>query len=182
MGKSLVYCFFWDTVYFYACTDCVDWVVVLCPTQHKTGHFRDVFPSQSFGLVWKKLNLKQQKHAFTNQHKCTTTQNKHKKTKVRYSCLLRHPAGNGEGLFSKEKISKGEEKVEKNEKRISREAYDINKQTYIMPKSKIKSRARYTPEPRVLCMQKTITISRSFSWTFCYWAVTKDDGRTSNRM
>jgi len=36
-------------------------------------------PSQSLGVVWKKLNLTQQKHAFTNQKKCTTTQNKHKK-------------------------------------------------------------------------------------------------------
>jgi len=27
-----------------------------------------------------KLNLTQQKHTFTNQKKCTTTQNKHKKT------------------------------------------------------------------------------------------------------
>jgi len=27
-----------------------------------------------------KLNLTQQKHAFANQIKCTTTQNKHKKT------------------------------------------------------------------------------------------------------
>jgi len=29
----------------------------------------------------KKLNLTQQKHAFTNQKKCTTAQNKHKKLK-----------------------------------------------------------------------------------------------------
>jgi len=39
-----------------------------------------------------KLNLTQQKHAFTNQKKCTTTQNKHQKTKARFSRLLRHPA------------------------------------------------------------------------------------------
>jgi len=39
------------------------------------GHFGDVSLSQSLGLVWKKLNLIQQKHAFTNQKKCTTTQN-----------------------------------------------------------------------------------------------------------
>jgi len=38
-----------------------------------------------------KLNLTQQKHAFTNQKKCTT-QNKHKKTKARFSRLLQHPA------------------------------------------------------------------------------------------
>jgi len=31
-----------------------DSVVVLRPTQHKTGHFGDVSPSQSLGLVWKK--------------------------------------------------------------------------------------------------------------------------------
>ena len=37
--------------------------------------FRRRFPpSQSFGLVWQKLNLTQQKHTFTNQNKCTTTQ------------------------------------------------------------------------------------------------------------
>jgi len=33
-----------------------------------------------------------QKHAFTNQKKCTKTQNKHKKTKARFSDLLRHLA------------------------------------------------------------------------------------------
>ena len=52
-------------------TDCV---VVLRPTRHKIGNFGDVSPSQSFGLVWKKLNLSQQKHTFTNQ-----------KTKARFS-------------------------------------------------------------------------------------------------
>jgi len=66
----------------------------------------------SFGLVWKKLNLTQQKHAFTNQKKCTTTQNKHKPGLV---ALYDIRPGNGAGLFSKEKISKGgdEEKVKK---------------------------------------------------------------------
>ena len=39
-----------------------------------------------------KLNVTQQKHTFSNQTKCNTTQNKHKKTKVRFSRLLRHPA------------------------------------------------------------------------------------------
>jgi len=40
-----------------------------------------------------KLNITQQKHAFTNQNKCTTTQNKHKKkTNARFSRLLRHMA------------------------------------------------------------------------------------------
>jgi len=44
-----------------------------------------------------KLNLTQQKHIFTNQKKCTTTQNKHKKTTARFSRL--HPDWNDEGLF-----------------------------------------------------------------------------------
>jgi len=39
-----------------------------------------------------KLNLAQQKHTFTNQKKCSTTQNMHKKTKSRFSRLLQHPA------------------------------------------------------------------------------------------
>jgi len=66
----------------------------------------------SLGLVWKKLNLTQQKHAFTNQKKCTTTQNKHKPGLV---ALYDIRPRNGAGLFSKEKISKGgdEEKVKK---------------------------------------------------------------------
>jgi len=32
-------------------------------------------------MVWKKLNLMQQKDAYINQKKCTTIQNKHKKLK-----------------------------------------------------------------------------------------------------
>jgi len=39
-----------------------------------------------------KQKLTQQKHAFTNQKECTTTQNKHRKTKARFSRLLRHLA------------------------------------------------------------------------------------------
>jgi len=57
--------------------------VVLCLTRHNVGHFGDVSPSLSLGFVWKKLNQTQQKHAFTNQKKCTTTQNKPKKLKPR---------------------------------------------------------------------------------------------------
>jgi len=55
----------------------MNWVAVLRPTQHKMGHFGDV--SQVHLLAWygKKLNLTQQKHAVTNQEKCTTAQNKH---------------------------------------------------------------------------------------------------------
>jgi len=39
-----------------------------------------------------KQNLTQQKHRFTNQNKCTITQNKHKKVKARFNRLLLHPA------------------------------------------------------------------------------------------
>jgi len=80
-------------------------------------------------VVCKKLNLTRQKHAFTNQKKCATTQ---KKTKARLGCPIQHPAWKSLGLFSKEKISE--------EKRISGETYDINKQTiYTASKSKIES-------------------------------------------
>jgi len=70
------------------CHRLTDWVVVLRPARHKIGHFGDISPRQYLGLVWKKLNLTQQKYAFTNQKKCTTTQNKHKKTKAMFSRLL----------------------------------------------------------------------------------------------
>ena len=47
-----------------------------------------------------KLNLTQQKHAFTNQKKCTTTQNKHtKKLKPGLVASYDIRPGNGEGLF-----------------------------------------------------------------------------------
>ena len=60
----------------------------------------------SLGLVREKLSLTQQKHAFTNQKKCT--QNKHKKPGLVAFYDIR--PGNGVGLFSKEKISKGGDK------------------------------------------------------------------------
>jgi len=46
-----------------------------------------------------KLNLAQQKHTFTNQKKCTTTQNKHKKLKPGLVASYDIRPGNGEGLF-----------------------------------------------------------------------------------
>jgi len=39
----------------------IDLVKVSCPVQHRIGHFRDVLPSQSRGLLPKKLNPTQQK-------------------------------------------------------------------------------------------------------------------------
>jgi len=41
--------------------------MVLRPTQHKTGHFGDVLPTQSLGLVLKKLDLPQQKQQHKNE-------------------------------------------------------------------------------------------------------------------
>jgi len=54
-------------------------------------HLRDI-PKPISWLAMAKLNLSQQKHTFTYQKKCTTTQNKHKKTKARFSRLLQHLA------------------------------------------------------------------------------------------
>ena len=51
----------------------------------------ETFPKPTSWLGIEKLNLTQQKHAFTNQKKGTATQNKHK-TKTRFSRLLQHPA------------------------------------------------------------------------------------------
>jgi len=67
-------------------------VVFFAPLDTKYVISEISIPSESPGLVWKKLNLTQQKNAYTNQKKCTTTQNKVEKTKARFSCLLRHPA------------------------------------------------------------------------------------------
>jgi len=85
------------------------WIRVICFYQQKLNHVIDWlrsgftshstqnrsfwrrFPKPISRLGMKKLNLTQQKHTFTNQKKCTT-QNKHKRTKARCSCLLQNPA------------------------------------------------------------------------------------------
>ena len=55
-----------------------DWLSLrLRPIQHKRGHFGDV-PQANLLAWYGKLNLTQQKHAFTNQKECTTAHNKHK--------------------------------------------------------------------------------------------------------
>jgi len=72
----------------------LDCVVVLRPARHKIAHFGDAShkPISRPGTE-KKLNLTQQKHAFVNQKKCTTTHKKNtKKTTAGFSRLLRHPA------------------------------------------------------------------------------------------
>ena len=73
-------------------------VKVLCPTQHKIGHFRDV-PKPISWLGIEKQNPTQQKHIFTNQKKCTTSQNKYKKLKPGLVTSYDIWPGNGEGLF-----------------------------------------------------------------------------------
>jgi len=69
----------------------IDWVKVLRLTRHKIDHFRDV-PKPISWLGMEKQILTQQKHMFNNQNKCTTTQNRHRKTKARLSHLLRYLA------------------------------------------------------------------------------------------
>jgi len=59
----------------------------------------ETFPKPVSGLGMEKQNLSltQQKHACTNQKKRTATQNKQKKTKARFSLLLRHLAWKRKG-------------------------------------------------------------------------------------
>ena len=54
---------------------------------------------KSLGSVWKKLNLTQQKHTFTNQNKFTTAQNKHKKLKPGLVASHDIRPGNREDIF-----------------------------------------------------------------------------------
>jgi len=61
-------------------------------------HFRDVPPANL--LAWYgKTKLTQQKHTFTSQKKCTTTQNKHKRLKPGLVVSYDIRPGNGAGLF-----------------------------------------------------------------------------------
>jgi len=74
----------------------------------------ETFPKPISWLCMEKLNLTPQKHAFTNQEKCTTTHNKHKKVQPGLVTFYDMLPGNGVGLFSK-KISKGENKYRRSE-------------------------------------------------------------------
>jgi len=58
-------------------------------------------------LAWYRKT--QQKHSFTNQKKCTTTQNRYKKLKPGLVAFYDIRPGKGAGLFSKEK-DKGRDK------------------------------------------------------------------------
>ena len=66
---------------------CSNWVFTSHSTQNRS--FRRRFPISGLGI--EKLNLTQQKHAFTNQKKCTTTQNKLKPSLVASYLRHRHP-------------------------------------------------------------------------------------------
>jgi len=83
-------------------------------------------------LAWygKKLNLTQQNHALTKQKNVLQHKINTKKLKSGLVALYDILPGNGAGLFSKEKISKGGNKYGKvKKKKISGKAYNINKQT-----------------------------------------------------
>jgi len=73
----------------------------------QTWSFRRCF--QSLGLVWKKLNLTQQKLTFTNQRNVLQHRINTKKLKPGLVAFYVIRPGNGVGLFSKEKISKESE-------------------------------------------------------------------------
>ena len=76
-------------------------------TQNRS--FRRRFPKPISWLgMEKKLNLTQQKHVFTSQKKCITTQTQKQKSGLVAFYDIR--PGNGAGLFSKEKIRKGGDK------------------------------------------------------------------------
>jgi len=63
---------------------------VLCPTQHKTGHFGHVShvkPISWLGMA--KVNLTQQKHTSTNENKCTHRPWKHRVKGVNWPPLFR---------------------------------------------------------------------------------------------
>ena len=70
----------------------IDWVTVLSPTWHKIGHFRDILPSQSLGVVLKNLN------------KWNIIQHKMNPKKLKPGLFVSYDVqpGNGTGLIWKE--------------------------------------------------------------------------------
>jgi len=86
-----------------------DWVVVLRPTRHKIGHFGEVSPSQSLGLVRQKNQTKRNNSTHSPmkrnalQHKINTSQ----KLQPGLVAFYDIRPGNKAGLFSEKKISKG---------------------------------------------------------------------------
>ena len=75
-----------------------DWLRFYIALDTKWVISETFFPANLLDGV-EKLNLTQQKHAFTNQKKCTTRQNKHKKLKPSLVAFYNVRPGNGESLF-----------------------------------------------------------------------------------
>ena len=87
----------------------IDRAVVLCPTRHKIGHFGDVSPSNLLAWYGKqtkpnttKARIRQSKENVLQVHRINT-----KKLKPGFVAFYDILSGNGVGVFSKEKISKG---------------------------------------------------------------------------
>ena len=85
----------------------------------------------------KKLNLTQEKHALTNQKKCTT-----QKTKASYSRLLRQPAWKRSGSTLKGKDKQGKSEVKRMWESFDKRA---KMHTYTVPKSKKTNQQRIAP-------------------------------------
>ena len=68
------------------------WVVVLCPTRHKIGHFKDISPSQKTKHKTTKARIHQSKEWYYNTN-----------TKARCSRLLPHPTWQWSGSILKGK-------------------------------------------------------------------------------
>ena len=141
--------------------------MVLCPARHKTGHFVDISPSQSFGLVGKtkpnttKTRIHQSKNVL--QHKINT------KAKARFSRLFETTVLETERVYSQRLRYVGEkisiEKVKKKDKWGSIQYKQANNLAYA-PKSKIESRTHYASEPAWGCISgarftKYLTIYRN---------------------
>jgi len=117
----------------------------LCATQHKICHFGDV--PQANLLAWYGKTKPNTRKAHIHPSKEILQRKINRKLKPGLVAFYDIRPGNGAGLFSKEKVSKGVDSKEKKcRKRISLEANDVNKQT-IAPKSTYESRADYTLEP-----------------------------------
>jgi len=76
--------------------------MVSCPIPHKIGRIR-----QSLGLVWKKIIMTQQNHYIHQSKEMYYNAKKLKQGLVVFYDIW---SGNREGLFSKEKVSKGGDK------------------------------------------------------------------------
>ena len=69
----------------------IDWLKVLHPTLHRIGHYRDVLPIWSLGIVLKKLiqqkqTIEEQTHKMLKWNKCTKTKPKPKPTLIFKNC------------------------------------------------------------------------------------------------